>query len=735
MSSKVEQAAGTTVSSAAASGTKISKFATKIGFVIPKNKLLGSLVPLHRGAKKGSQDIANEERSTNIGRKTKWGPDLQQDTSTKKGRALAYQTRLDQIDQQLSSGALEMLDGQDPSSDNECTSHGLDKEMSQLLEIEKREAIGEILKLNPTFKAPADYKPLLKEAKIPIPIKGSYGFNVLNLVLGTSRDNQKQLEKETGAKVRVFGRKGESKEEVEITTSLEKESNGAYVELYVQVSADTYEKVDAAVALIELLIAPVPGNAASGPTTLTATSAENAEVADASIRTPGYLISSAVSHGMAQPIVGSVTVGQQGHFQQYPGSWLYTEGSRNMPPFAPQPVMGVGFGSLTHNPQINSARPQQSQFMQGPPYASQGHQISNSGFPSNHGMPGLQSTPPQSSDRTPPPYSVYQPTSTAFSPVVLPANSSLVLSTPQTPSSEGTTNWSRPPMGISQPLVSGTPLFNVSQSNVPPQSSNLMIRSTSVPLPVNSTSSQLPARPANPNSLPEWSFKFNPSASLASPRLLQPNSSDFTFQPQRPQHPVPHFVPQPSSQQGLRNMPQPMQNQTPQNPFMRLPMQASNPLPAAPVYLRPPVSNQFSGPRSQVSVDFGGSSLGPPGPLRHPTFAYPNSVPPAALPQMQPRNFSLGPAGLNPSGPFPPRGNQMHFHQILPASTNQPRNNMPVHPSRPPSRPSGGAQQFYDPFSPTSLSFNPQAKGPRPKVQRQESDPEYEDLMASVGVK
>lgn len=34
-------------------------------------------------------------------------------------------------------------------------------------------------------------------------------------------------------------------------------AQGAYEELYVNVSADTYEKVDAAVALIELLLTPV----------------------------------------------------------------------------------------------------------------------------------------------------------------------------------------------------------------------------------------------------------------------------------------------------------------------------------------------------------------------------------------------------------------------------------------------------------------------------------------------
>lgn len=44
--------------------------------------------------------------------------------------------------------------------------------------------------------------------------------------------------------------------QVEVTSE-EPETNTSYEELHVHVSADTYEKVDAAVALIELLITPV----------------------------------------------------------------------------------------------------------------------------------------------------------------------------------------------------------------------------------------------------------------------------------------------------------------------------------------------------------------------------------------------------------------------------------------------------------------------------------------------
>jgi splicing factor 1 len=47
-----------------------------------------------------------------------------------------------------------------------------------------------------------------------------------------------------------------------------------------------------------------------------------------------------------------------------------------------------------------------------------------------------------------------------------------------------------------------------------------------------------------------------------------------------------------------------------------------------------------------------------------------------------------------------------------------------------------GGQQVYDPFSPTSVSAASQQQvGNLGKGRKPENDPEYEDLMASVGVK
>lgn len=102
MSTEVEQASRvehgvqtnvtSTSSAAPTSSPKISKFAAKSGFVIPKNKLSGSLVPAFRGSKKpGGSDPISEESSKQTQRKTKWGPDMTQDAAVRKGLAAAYQ--------------------------------------------------------------------------------------------------------------------------------------------------------------------------------------------------------------------------------------------------------------------------------------------------------------------------------------------------------------------------------------------------------------------------------------------------------------------------------------------------------------------------------------------------------------------------------------------------------------------------------------------------------------------
>lgn len=65
-------------------------FGAKSGFIIPKNKLSGSLIPIFQRAK----TLGGSDTNTKLGkRKTNWGPDLTQDSSIKKCRVLAYQVK------------------------------------------------------------------------------------------------------------------------------------------------------------------------------------------------------------------------------------------------------------------------------------------------------------------------------------------------------------------------------------------------------------------------------------------------------------------------------------------------------------------------------------------------------------------------------------------------------------------------------------------------------------------
>ncbi|THU48991.1 hypothetical protein C4D60_Mb06t04860 [Musa balbisiana] len=319
--------------STSANSPKISMFGAKSGFVIPKNKLSGSLVPIfQRGGKLEGGNSIKEETTKQVQRKTKWGPDLTLDAAVRKGRALAYQTRLEQITQQLKQGHLEIKDNQSPLSikqnlDDDSDSHQIDKETSklELLELERREVIGEILRLNPSYKPPADYKPLLKEADIPIPIKVHPGYNFVGLLLGPESNTQKRLEEETGAKVRVYGTKKDTGEKHEITHSDKSEAADAYEELHVNISADTYEKVDTAVALIELLFTPVSGTTAVSSTSSTSLVTSNLDNADVNLKemSSSYMImtTSDVNQGVAPPILLTAQPSPL-QYQPFTAPWL-----------------------------------------------------------------------------------------------------------------------------------------------------------------------------------------------------------------------------------------------------------------------------------------------------------------------------------------------------------------------------------------------------------------------------
>ncbi|KAI3523487.1 hypothetical protein L1887_01656 [Cichorium endivia] len=589
---------------------KVSLFSKKSGFVIPKNKLSGSLVPIFRGSKKaGGADVDNEENTKQVLRKTKWGPDLTQDAFVKKGRASAYQTRLEQITQQLKSGIMEASD------DHDSTNHQSIKK-SELLELERREVIGEILKLNPSYKAPNDYKPLLKEDKVVIPIKEYPERNFIGVIF--AGDTLKRLEKETGAKIRVYGTKADTKNESEIISY--EGNEGDYEELSVHVTAETYDKIDAAVSLIDLLVTPVLAN----------TVPDSKEV-PVSEDINSTAVSLTLTLTQDPPPVNQPPPLPQ--FPRYSNQWLP----------APQfPNVTISTPNFS-NPSVST-----------PPFSNLSVSTSlNSG--------SLPSQPP-------PPPPLHRP------PNIL---------------------YAGPPRNPLPPVQGAPRQLNYSAPNIRPMGSP-------VPRPLTGPGwSQPPPLAGPPPNRPTGVWMPPPSIRppVTALRPQPPSSNDFTFQAHHRQQPP---ASQPLPRPGSQFMPPP-------------PPPSFRPAP-------PPMMQGFHRPQnSHQSM--------PAPPDRRPIFSGhgPPPPPPQAARQFgpsppRPGNFGQVPQNHHQSMGFRPRN-------FLP-SNQQLRGNVPYLFGRP-GHPLAPRQQIYDPFSPSAESRKP---GNPQSLRKQESDPEYDDLMASVGV-
>ncbi|KAE9459395.1 hypothetical protein C3L33_08702, partial [Rhododendron williamsianum] len=77
---------------------------------------------------------------------------------------------------------------------------------------ERQEIISQIIKRNPNFKPPADYRPPKLQKKLYIPMKEYPGYNFIGLIIGPRGNTQKRMEKETGAKIVIRGRDQEALE-------------------------------------------------------------------------------------------------------------------------------------------------------------------------------------------------------------------------------------------------------------------------------------------------------------------------------------------------------------------------------------------------------------------------------------------------------------------------------------------------------------------------------------------
>ncbi|KAK9122641.1 hypothetical protein Sjap_012243 [Stephania japonica] len=870
-SPSVEPRAQTTISSSspASSSPRVSMFGAKSGFVIPKNKLSGSLVPVfRRGGKTQKPDATDEVSNKQVQRKTKWGADLTQDASVRRGRALAYQTRVEQITQLLKSGVLETEDGPESQSVTETTggetpSQQKDDQLEkqEMLEIERREVIGEILKLNPSYKAPPDYKPLLKEAKVPVP--------------------------ETGAKISIHGTKKGMPKKDEIIVFDGNEAQISYDELYVRVSADSYEKVDVAVALIELLVTPVSADpvVSNPPTSVAADSLVGSQET-----TSSYTAANTVANQGALPLIGG-PMPSQILPRPFPGSWLpggqpvgfiphpntsaplpvnqfYRApfNSMNQPSFLsgqPTSVTGFSMVPMSQPPLIPGQQPlqglQRPLIPNAPPSQAP---VSNSPIPGL--QPLLYPTIPLQSNTIPAQATGNQPI-TGLGQVLRPP----LLSTPQpvvgaplrplTPTGsftsvpQGPSMMQRPSPAVFPPRPNvvvpqltawpGIPFFPTasvplvsplqpgplvvprnlqappsvpaqmpvspsvfpqvppasSQATMPipasslasnqslmlpligPQGPNLNISlrhlqgpPPALPLAVLSVSPhpqsdiQVPsASPSGtPTSVPGNFPGFTPVmpsmttsprsiSPVTAPRPQRPNSGDFTFQPLVPQLPGPQTGSRPSnqpihaplmhSQSALR--PPPLQGPSfqplPHNSASRTGFQGFASSQSPNMIAQSPVVISAASLGTSMVPQFNTSSTNRP-PLPHGIFPNSNpAMPMPPVPRFGPQGFMQGPQIPNlPRAPPMHSENPQQMQQpnqaIRPGNVLVPNQQYGNNPAFSSGMMGFGPRgnQVYDPFSPTTSSSAPQHGGNNSSiVRKQENDPEYEDLMASVGVK
>nr|XP_016461975.1 PREDICTED: branchpoint-bridging protein-like [Nicotiana tabacum] len=121
---------------------------------------------------------------------------------------------------------------------------------------ERQEIISQILKKNPAFKPPADYRPPKLQKKLYIPMKEYPGYNFIGLIIGPRGNTQKRMEKETGAKIVIRG-KGSIKEGRLQQKGNLKPDPSENEDLHVLVEAENQDSLEAAAAMVEKLLQPV----------------------------------------------------------------------------------------------------------------------------------------------------------------------------------------------------------------------------------------------------------------------------------------------------------------------------------------------------------------------------------------------------------------------------------------------------------------------------------------------
>ena len=178
--------------------------------------------------------------------------------------ALVIRLRIDEITTKLVSGQLDLdfSDDRSPSPDPTYDGQGKrtnTREMRErdALHRERHLLVQKALMLSSHFRPPPDYRPVIlrKTKKIFVPVDKFPDYNFIGLIIGPRGLTQKEMEKESGAKIAIRGKGSvkEGKGRSDTRASMYSEDE----KLHVLITADSDESLNKASALIEKLLTPL----------------------------------------------------------------------------------------------------------------------------------------------------------------------------------------------------------------------------------------------------------------------------------------------------------------------------------------------------------------------------------------------------------------------------------------------------------------------------------------------
>jgi splicing factor 1 len=167
--------------------------------------------------------------------------------------------RLNELNRKITAGELDIPPEHErsPSPEPVYDSNGIRLNTREIRAREKlverrNRLIEDVIKHDPEYKPPSDYRPRKFSSKIYIPINEYPGYNFIGLIIGPRGNTQKRMQRETNCKIAIRGR-GSLKEGI---SKDPKYDYGEDEELHVLVTGENQADVDRASAMIEKLCTP-----------------------------------------------------------------------------------------------------------------------------------------------------------------------------------------------------------------------------------------------------------------------------------------------------------------------------------------------------------------------------------------------------------------------------------------------------------------------------------------------